>query len=86
MPLPCRSRIRFAAIQMDTLNLDESSLEGLISTKTRLSSCSLRRCGCEMEEICTVGEKHDIAIIDNAHGLFNKYRGKPLRTFGRMAT
>ena len=82
------AEIRFADIRMDTLNLDESRLEGLISRKTKaIVPVHYAGVGCEMEEICAVSESHNIAVVeDNAHGLFGKYRGKPLGTFGRMAT
>jgi len=43
--------------------------------------------GCEMDAIMTVAEKHGLPVIeDNAHGLFGRYRGLPLGTFGALAT
>jgi dTDP-4-amino-4,6-dideoxygalactose transaminase len=34
-----------------------------------------------------IAERHDIAVVeDNAHGLFGKYKGKYLGTFGCLAT
>ncbi len=37
--------------------------------------------------ICEIAAKHHIPIVeDNAHGLFGKYKGKYLGTFGAFAT
>ena len=39
------------------------------------------------DAICELAQGHGIAIIeDNAHGLFGKYRGRHLGTFGCLAT
>jgi dTDP-4-amino-4,6-dideoxygalactose transaminase len=43
--------------------------------------------GCEMDRILEIAQSHAIPVVeDNAHGLFGKYRGKWLGTFGRLAT
>ncbi len=43
--------------------------------------------GCEMDVILPLAEQHGIAVVeDNAHGLFGKYRGRWLGTFGGLAT
>jgi dTDP-4-amino-4,6-dideoxygalactose transaminase len=43
--------------------------------------------GCEMDAIMEIANRHNIPVIeDNAHGLFGKYKGKDLGTFGVMAT
>jgi dTDP-4-amino-4,6-dideoxygalactose transaminase len=40
-----------------------------------------------MNAICELAAKHSITVIeDNAHGLCGKYHGKPLGTFGQLAT
>jgi dTDP-4-amino-4,6-dideoxygalactose transaminase len=40
-----------------------------------------------MDEILAVAGRHGLAVVeDNAHGLFGRYRGKPLGTFGCLAT
>jgi dTDP-4-amino-4,6-dideoxygalactose transaminase len=42
---------------------------------------------CEMDTIVAVAERHRLLVIeDNAHGLFGKYKGRPLGTFGSLAT
>ncbi len=78
----------FADIRPDTLNLDESKIESLITRKTRaVVPVHYAGVGCEMDEICKITQKHTLDIIeDNAHGLFGKYKEKYLGTFGAMAT
>lgn len=78
----------FIDIHPDTLNLDETLLENLISPKTRaIIPVHYGGVGCEMETILEIAEKYGIAVVeDNAHGLFGKYRGRYLGTFGKMAT
>jgi dTDP-4-amino-4,6-dideoxygalactose transaminase len=78
----------FADIRPDTLNIDESRLEGLISNRTKaILVVHYAGVGCEMDEIAAIARRHGIRIVeDNAHGLFGKYRGRYLGTFGVMAT
>jgi len=78
----------FADIRPDTLNLDESKLEALITPKTRaIVVVHYAGVGCEMDVIMEIANRHNIPVIeDNAHGLFGKYKGKDLGTFGVMAT
>src|SRR5207247_7216474 len=43
--------------------------------------------GCEMDTILAVAAQHALAVVeDNAHGLFGKYNGRYLGTFGGLAT
>jgi dTDP-4-amino-4,6-dideoxygalactose transaminase len=78
----------FADIRPDTLNIDESQLESLITPRTRaIVVVHYAGVGCEMDSIMEIAERHGVAVIeDNAHGLFAKYRGQYLGTFGKMAT
>jgi dTDP-4-amino-4,6-dideoxygalactose transaminase len=78
----------FADIRPDTLNLDESRLEALITPRTRaIVVVHYAGVGCEMDAIMEIADQHNIPVIeDNAHGLFGKYRGKYLGTFGVLAT
>ncbi len=40
-----------------------------------------------MDPILAIGAQAGVDIVeDNAHGLFGKYRGRYLGTFGRLAT
>ncbi len=78
----------FADVRPDTLNLDESKLESLITPQTRaIVVVHYAGVGCEMDAIMEIANRHKIPVIeDNAHGLFGKYKGKDLGTFGVMAT
>jgi dTDP-4-amino-4,6-dideoxygalactose transaminase len=74
----------FADIRPDTLNLDESSLESLITPRTRaIVPVHYAGVGCEMDIILNTAANHRLAIVeDNAHGLLGKYRSRLLGTFG----
>lgn len=78
----------FADIRPDTLNLDETRLEALVTERTRaIVPVHYAGVGCEMDAIGAIaGPRGATVIEDNAHGLFGRYRGKPLGTFGALAT
>lgn len=78
----------FVDIRPDTLNLDETKLEALITPRTKVVvPVHYAGVGCEMDAIGEICNKHHLAIVeDNAHGLFGKYKGQWLGTFGALAT
>lgn len=78
----------FADIRPDTLNLDETRLEALITPRTRaIVVVHYAGVGCAMDAIMAIANRHGIPVIeDNAHGLFGKYKSRYLGTFGAMAT
>ena len=78
----------FCDIRRDTLNLDESRLEHLITPQTKaILPVHYAGVGCEMESILAIAYRRGVAVVeDNAHGLFGKYKGKHLGTFGCLAT
>lgn len=82
------AKLVFADIRPDTLNLDETRLAPLITSRTRaVVPVHYAGVGCEMEVISALATQHGIAIVeDNAHGLFAKHKGKWLGTFGCLAT
>ena len=78
----------FVDSRSDTLNIDAAKIEAAITPKTR-AICVVHYGGvaCEMEQILQIAAKHNLLLIeDNAHGLFAKYKGKYLGTFGALAT
>jgi dTDP-4-amino-4,6-dideoxygalactose transaminase len=79
---------RFIDVRPDTLNLDESKLEALITPRTKaILPVHYAGVGCEMDSIMEIANRHHIPVVeDNAHGLFGKYKGKFLGTFGIMAS
>jgi len=78
----------FADIRPDTLNLDETKLERLITPRTRaIVPVHYAGVACEMDAITDIAARHQLAIVeDNAHGLFAAYKGRQLGTFGCLAT
>lgn len=78
----------FLDIRPDTLNLDESRLEAAITSRTKaVVPVHYAGVACEMDDIMTIAASRNIPVVeDNAHGLFGRYKGKYLGTFGSMAT
>jgi dTDP-4-amino-4,6-dideoxygalactose transaminase len=78
----------FIDIRPDTLNFDHEQFEGLITERTKAAVVlHYGGVGCEMDTIMEVAGRHRIQVVeDNAHGLFGRYRGRFLGTFGSMAT
>ncbi len=77
----------FADIREDTLSLDERQLERLITPRTRaIVPVHYAGVGCAMDIILEIAARHGIAVVeDNAHGLFARYQGRYLGTFGCLA-
>jgi len=82
------AQIVFSDIRPDTMNMDETRLESLITSRTKaIVPVHYAGVACEMDMICAIAHRHGVAIVeDNAHGLFARYQGKPTGTFGRLAT
>jgi dTDP-4-amino-4,6-dideoxygalactose transaminase len=71
-----------------TLNIDPVLVEAAITPRTR-AICVVHYGGvaCDMEALLDTATRHNLVLIeDNAHGLFAKYNGRPLGTFGSLAT
>jgi dTDP-4-amino-4,6-dideoxygalactose transaminase len=78
----------FVDIRPDTLNLDERLVERAITARTRaIVPVHYAGVGCAMDELRSIAARHSIPIVeDAAHGLFGQYKGKPLGSFGALAT
>lgn len=78
----------FVDIRPDTLNMDETQLEACIGDFTRaIVPVHYGGVGCEMDTIMAIAEQHGLTVVeDNAHGLFGRYKGRPLGSIGHMAT
>jgi dTDP-4-amino-4,6-dideoxygalactose transaminase len=74
----------FVDVRADTINMDESKVERLISNRTKaIVPVHYAGVGCEMDTLCKIANAYNVVIVeDNAHGLFGKYRGRYLGTFG----
>ena len=78
----------FVDVRADTLNIDENQIEQRITDRTKaVFLVHYAGVGCEMDTILSLTRHHCIAVVeDNAHGLYGKYRGRFLGTFGELAT
>jgi dTDP-4-amino-4,6-dideoxygalactose transaminase len=78
----------FVDVRADTLNLDERLLEAAITPRTKaILVVHYAGVACDMETIGAMAAAHGIPIVeDNAHGLFGRAGGRPLGSFGALAT
>lgn len=78
----------FVDIRPDTLNIDERQIEKAITPRTRaILLVHYAGVACEMDTIGAIASRHGLAVVeDNAHGLFGRYKGRPLGTFGVFST
>jgi dTDP-4-amino-4,6-dideoxygalactose transaminase len=78
----------FIDVLPETLNMDHHRLEALITPRTRvILPVHYAGVACEMDPIMEIADRHNVSVVeDNAHGLFARYRGRLLGTFGALAT
>jgi dTDP-4-amino-4,6-dideoxygalactose transaminase len=78
----------FVDVRPDTLNLDEARLEQRITERTKaVVVLHYGGVGCEMDTIMDIAGRYGLRVVeDNAHGLFARYKGQYLGTFGCLAT
>ena len=78
----------FVDVRPDTLNIDETQMEQRITERTKaIFLVHYAGVGCEMDAVMPIARRHSVAVVeDNAHGLYGKYRGQYLGTFGKLAT
>ena len=78
----------FVDIKEDTLNIDENLIENKVTEKTKaIVPVHYAGVGCEMDRIMEIANRYSVGVIeDNAHGLYGKYKGQYLGTFGQFAT
>jgi dTDP-4-amino-4,6-dideoxygalactose transaminase len=83
-------KIVFADIEPDTLGLNPKHVAELIDDSTRaVVPVHYAGIGCDLEGLTKAieGSGRPVDLIeDNAHGLFARYQGRPLGSFGRFAT
>jgi dTDP-4-amino-4,6-dideoxygalactose transaminase len=78
----------FADIRDDTLNIDETLIENLITPQTKaIVPVHYAGIGCDMECILSIAARRNIPVVeDNAHGLYARRQGRYLGTLGCLAT
>jgi len=82
------AKIIFADIKEDTLNINESKVENLITNRTRaIVVVHYGGVACEMDHLIALSNKYNLDIVeDNAHGLYGQYRDRNLGSIGDIAT
>ena len=78
----------FVDVQDDTLNLDPALVEQAISSRTKaIVVVHYGGIAADIERLAAIADRHGLILVeDNAHGLFHKWKGRHLGTFGAMAT
>jgi dTDP-4-amino-4,6-dideoxygalactose transaminase len=78
----------FVDCRPDTLNLDERQVEAAVTDRTKaIVVVHYAGVGCQMDAIRAIADRYGLPIVeDNAHGLGATYRGRPLGSFGALAT
>ncbi len=82
------AKIVFADSLPNHPNIDTSKIENLITEKTKaIVPVHYAGMACEMDEIMRLAEKYNLYIIeDAAQAIDSYYKGKPLGSFGHLAT
>ncbi|PIR08037.1 dTDP-4-amino-4,6-dideoxygalactose transaminase [Candidatus Gottesmanbacteria bacterium CG11_big_fil_rev_8_21_14_0_20_37_11] len=78
------ARPKFAEIRSDTLNIDESKIEPLITSKTKAVYCMhYAGVGCEMDKLKEISKKYKLFLVEDAAQALNaKYKNRYLGTIG----
>ena len=78
----------FVDVRPDTLNIDETLLSAAITPRTKaILIVHYAGVACALDAILTLANAHGIPVVeDNAHGFLGAYRGRPLGSFGALAT
>ncbi|MBR7106050.1 MAG: dTDP-4-amino-4,6-dideoxygalactose transaminase [Opitutales bacterium] len=76
----------FCDSRADTLNIDETKIENLITDKTKaIVAVHYAGVACEMDTIMAIAKRRKIVVVeDTAQGLYAYYKGKHLGTFGEF--
>jgi dTDP-4-amino-4,6-dideoxygalactose transaminase len=83
------ARMLFCDIEERTLGLDPSRLADIMDDSVRaVVPIHYAGVGCDIEDIHRVLDRWPRAelVEDNAHGLYGRYRDRPLGSFGRFST
>lgn len=78
----------FVDIRPDTLNIDENQVEAAITARTKaIVLVHYAGVGCEMDRLMDIAARRGLVVIeDAAHALLSRYKGRPLGSFGHLAT
>lgn len=81
------AKIVFVDIRPDTMNIDETLIEGAITEKTKaIVPVHYAGIACEMDAIMDIAKRYDLYVIeDAAQAMMSTYKGRPLGSIGHMA-
>ena len=82
------AKIKFADVDIDTMNISVASIKKLISKKTKaIVIVPYGGLPCDMDEIKKIAKKYKIPIIeDAAHALGARYKNKPIGSISDFTT
>lgn len=82
------ANIVFADSELHTPNIDVTQLEDLITPRTKaIVVVHYAGVACDMDTVMAVANKHGLFVVeDAAHAVHSFYKGKPLGSFGHLAT
>ena len=82
------AKIVFVDIRPDTMNIDESLIEGAITDKTKaIVPVHYSGISCEMDDIIQLAKKNNLLVVeDAAQGIGASYKGKQLGSIGDFGT
>jgi dTDP-4-amino-4,6-dideoxygalactose transaminase len=80
------ARIIFADSRTDHPGLDESKIEDLISSRTKvIIPVHYAGVACDMDIIMDIAKRHNILVVeDAAHAIDSFYKGRPLGSIGHL--
>jgi UDP-4-amino-4,6-dideoxy-N-acetyl-beta-L-altrosamine transaminase len=78
----------FADVRADTLNLDPSAVESLVTPRTKaIIAVDYAGQPCDLDELAAVADRHGLALLEDAsHALGATYRGRRVGGVARMTT
>ncbi|MBS1949222.1 MAG: DegT/DnrJ/EryC1/StrS family aminotransferase [Bacteroidetes bacterium] len=83
-PATLGAEVDFVDIDLETYNIDASQIEAHITSNTKaLLPVHLYGQPCEMDEIVSMANKHNLLVVeDAAHAIGAEYKGKKVGSFG----
>jgi len=80
------AKIVFADSEPDTLNIDVSKIESLITSRTKaIVAVHYGGVACDMDEIMAIASRHGLAVVeDAAQAIGSSYKGRPLGSIGDL--
>ena len=80
------AKIVFADSEPETLNMDATELESLITSRTKaIVVVHYGGVACDMDEIMSIAKRHGVAVVeDAAQAIGSSYKGRPLGSIGDL--